>query len=47
MMRLRNEAKLTPHDPRHRLPSDIKQAREVGKAVKIGHGPATVIGETP
>ena len=26
---------------------DISQAWEAGKAVRIGHGPATVIGEMP
>jgi hypothetical protein len=40
-------AELTPHDPQHRLHLDNKQAWEAGKAVRIGHGPATVIGETP
>jgi len=30
---------------RHRLPFDNSQAWEAGKAVRIGHGPATVIGQ--
>jgi hypothetical protein len=38
---------LTPANSRHKLPPYIEQAWEAGKAVKIGHGPATVIGETP
>jgi len=42
-----HRAKLTPRYPRHKLPPYIEQAWEAGKAVKIGHGPATVIGETP
>lgn len=32
---------------RHRLPFDIPQVWDAGKAVKLGHGPATVIGKTP
>jgi hypothetical protein len=38
---------LTARSLGHRLPSDNIQAWEAGKAVRIGHGPATVIGETP
>ena len=38
---------LTPLTARLRLPFDNLQVWEVGKAVRIGHGPATVIGETP
>src|SRR5579864_8382258 len=38
---------LTPIIPRHRLRFDIQQVWDAGKAVRIGHGPATVIGETP
>jgi hypothetical protein len=38
---------LTPPAARLRLPIDNLQVWEAGKAVRIGHGPATVIGETP
>jgi hypothetical protein len=38
---------LTARSLGHSLPSDYIQAWEAGKAVRIGHGPATVIGETP
>jgi len=39
--------RLTQLTPRLRLRSTFDKVWEVGKAVKIGHGPATVIGETP
>jgi hypothetical protein len=42
-----NRVKLTPRVARHRLRFDNQQVWEAGKAVRIGHGPATVIGETP
>jgi hypothetical protein len=38
---------LTALIARHRLRFDISQVWDVGKAVRIGHGPATVIGKTP
>jgi hypothetical protein len=38
---------LTAFVRQHTLPFDILQAWEAGKAVRIGHGPATVIGATP
>jgi len=38
---------LTRFSPQNRLPFDIEQVWDAGKAVRIGHGPATVIGETP
>jgi cobalamin transport system substrate-binding protein len=36
--------RLTPRALPHRLPPDNPQTWEAGKAVRIGHGPATVIG---
>jgi hypothetical protein len=36
---------LTLPAAQHRLRFDILQAWEAGKAVRIGHGPATVIGD--
>ncbi len=38
---------LTLSTARLRLPVDNLQVWEAGKVVRIGHGPATVIGETP
>ena len=38
---------LTAFVSQHTLPFDILQAWEAGKAVRIGHGPATVIGFPP
>lgn len=38
---------LTAFVRQHTLPFDILQAWEAGKAVRIGHGPATVIGFPP
>ena len=40
-------AGLTALSTRHRLPFDIEQVLDAGKAVRIGHGPAAVIGKTP
>jgi hypothetical protein len=38
---------LTLRAAQHRLQIDIQQVWVAGKAVRIGHGPATVNGETP